>query len=102
MMAGPDRAEAGDVVLYMVIERYLAGPGPVYERAAARGRMLPDGLEYVSSWVARDGMDRCFQLMETSEPALFDVWTERWADLVSFEIVPVITSADAASRHAAG
>jgi Protein of unknown function (DUF3303) len=94
--------EAGDVVLYMVIERYLAGPGPVYERAAARGRMLPAGLEYVSSWVARDGMDRCFQLMETSEPALFDVWTERWADLVSFEIVPVVTSADAAARHTAG
>ena len=86
----------------MVVERYLAGPGPVYERAAARGRMLPEGLEYVGSWVARDGMDRCFQLMETSEPTLFDVWTERWADLVSFEIVPVITSAEATARHTAG
>jgi hypothetical protein len=44
-------------------------------------------------------MGRCFQLMETSDPALFGVWTERWADLVSFEIVPVVTSAEAASRH---
>ncbi len=57
----------------MVIERYLSGPGPVYERAAERGRMLPDGLEYVSSWVVSDGgMDRCFQLMETGDPDLFD------------------------------
>ena len=88
-------------VLYMVIERYLSGPGPVYERAAERGRMLPAGLEYVSSWVVDDGgMDRCFQLMETGDPALFDVWTERWSDLVSFEIFPVITSAEAAARQA--
>jgi hypothetical protein len=84
---------------YMVIERYLSGPGPVYERAAACGRMLPEGLEYVNSWVVDDGgMDRCFQLMETSDPALFDVWFERWSDLVSFEVYPVITSAEATAR----
>jgi Domain of unknown function (DUF3303) len=87
-------------MLYMVTERYLSGPGPVYERAAARGRMLPDGLLYVNSWVVDDGgMDRCFQLMETSDPALFDVWFARWSDLVSFEVYPVITSAEAAERH---
>ena len=85
-------------MLYMVIERYLAGPEPVYQRAAASGRMLPDGLAYLSSWVAADGMDRCFQLMETEEPALFDDWTRRWSDLVAFEIVPVVTSAEAAAR----
>jgi Protein of unknown function (DUF3303) len=89
-------------MLYMVIERYLSGPGPVYARAAARGRMLPEGLRYVSSWVAAGDMDRCFQLMETSDPALFDVWTGRWGDLVSFEIVPVVTSADAAAAQAPG
>ena len=84
---------------YMVIERYLSGPEPVYERAAACGRMLPAGLEYVNSLVVDDGgMDRCFQLMETSDPALFDVWFERWSDLVSFEVYPVITSAEAAAR----
>jgi hypothetical protein len=83
---------------YMVIERYLSGPEPVYQRAAASGRMLPDGLGYVDSWVAAPGMDRCFQLMETDDPALFGVWTERWADLVSFEVVPVIGSAEAAAR----
>jgi Protein of unknown function (DUF3303) len=86
-------------MLYMVVERYLSGPGPVYERAAACGRMLPEGLVYVSSWVVDDGdMDRCFQLMETDDPALLDVWRERWNGLVNFEVFPVITSAEAAGR----
>jgi hypothetical protein len=90
-------------MLYMVIERYLAGPGPVYERAAAQGRMLPEGLEYVSSWVVDDEhMDRCFQLMRTSDPALFATWTARWSDLVSFEIHRVLTSAEAAARASSG
>jgi len=86
-------------MLYMVIERYLSGPRPVYERAAAEGRMLPEGLTYVDSWVVEDGgLDRCFQLMETGDPALFDLWTQRWSDLVSFEVFPVIKSAEAAAR----
>ena len=85
-------------MLYMVIERYLDGPGPVYQRAAESGRMLPDGLAYVSSWVAAQDMGRCFQLMETDDPALLRTWTERWSDLVAFEIVPVVTSAEAAAR----
>lgn len=86
-------------MLYMVVERYLKGAGPVYSRAEARGRMLPDGLRYVDSWVVDDvAMDRCFQLMETDDPALFDEWIERWADLVAFEVVPVLSSAEAAMR----
>jgi hypothetical protein len=61
--------------------------------------MLPEGLEYVTSWVsADDAMDRCFQLMQTSDPALFEVWFAGWSDLVSFEVYPVITSAEAAAR----
>ena len=87
-------------MLYMVIERYLDGPGPVYRRAAESGRMLPEGLAYVSSWVVAEDMGRCFQLMETDDPALFDAWTERWSDLVAFEIVPVLTSAEAAEAAA--
>ena len=90
-------------MLYMVIERYLSGPRPVYERAAANGRMLPEGLTYVDSWVVDDdGLDRCFQLMETGDPALFDLWTQRWSDLVSFEVFPVIKSAEAAARAVSG
>ena len=86
-------------MLYMVIEKYRHGPGPVYQRAAERGRMLPDGLRYVDSWVVDDGpLDRCFQLMETDDPALLAIWQERWADLNEFETVPVITSAEAAGR----
>jgi Protein of unknown function (DUF3303) len=89
-------------MLYMVIERYLSGPRQVYQRAATRGRMLPEGLRYIDSWVVDDGgMSRCFQLMETSDPGLFDVWAERWGDLVSFEVIPVMTSAEAAERAAA-
>lgn len=83
----------------MVIERYTQGARPVYERAAARGRMLPEGLRYVDSWVVDEpGLDRCFQLMETDDPALFDVWMANWRDLVEGEVLPVVTSADAAAR----
>ena len=83
----------------MVIERYTSGPGPVYERAAVQGRMLPDGLRYLDSWVV-DGerLHTCFQLMETDDPALFDQWFARWRDLVEFELHPVITSAEASAR----
>jgi hypothetical protein len=83
-------------MLYMVIERYLAGPGPVYERAASRGRMLPAGLTYIDSWVVAGDLDRCFQLMETDDRDLFDAWTRRWRDLVEFEIFPVVRSGTAA------
>ncbi len=82
---------------YMVVERFTRGPGPVYERAAERGRMLPAGLEYVDSWID-ERLDRCFQLMETDDPSLFASWTAAWSDLSEFEIVPVISSAEAATR----
>jgi hypothetical protein len=86
---------------YMVIERYLDGPGPVYERAAAQGRMLPEGLRYLDSWVVDDErLDRCFQLMETDDPTLFDQWCARWSDLAEFEIHPVIDSSQASARVA--
>jgi len=72
---------------FMVIETFLPGcKRRVYERFHAQGRMLPDGLAYLNSWLEKDG-DRCFQLMETDEPSLFTVWTDRWKDLVRFEII---------------
>ncbi len=85
---------------YMVIETYKHGPRPVYARAAERGRMLSPGLAYVDSWIDERGLDRCFQLMETKDPRLFDAWTANWNDLVEFEIVPVISSATADARAA--
>jgi hypothetical protein len=81
----------------MVIETFLRGAAPVYERAAERGRMLPAGLSYVDSWVDYR-LERCFQLMETDEPGLFEEWTGAWSDLVGFEIVPLVGSAEAAAR----
>jgi Domain of unknown function (DUF3303) len=86
-------------VRYMVIERFTSGPRAVYARAAECGRMLPEGLVYLDSWVVDDGrLDRCFQLMETDDPALFDVWRAKWDGLGEFEIFPVIGSAEAAER----
>lgn len=82
----------------MVVETFTKGPGPVYERAAERGRMLPDGLVYVDSWIDARTLDRCFQLMETDDSSLFDAWTAAWSDLAEFEIFPVIGSAEAAQR----
>jgi hypothetical protein len=83
-------------MLYMVIEHFNAGAAPqIYGRAREQGRMLPEGLEYVSSWVDVE-FRTCFQLMRTDDPALFTVWTETWKDLASFEIVPVRPSAEAA------
>ena len=82
----------------MVIETYRRGAAAVYARAAERGRMLPAGLDYVDSWIEEPTLGRCFQLMETDEPRLFDEWIANWNDLVEFEIVPVISSAEAAGR----
>jgi hypothetical protein len=86
-------------MLYMVIERYKRGPARVYERAWVSGRMLPEGLRYLDSWIVDDGkLDTCFQLMETDDPQLLETWRSRWDDLVSFEIKPVIKSGEAAAR----
>jgi hypothetical protein len=72
---------------YMVIEHFAPGAkDKVYERFQTKGRMLPDGLVYIESWLEANG-DRCFQLMETTNRSLFDRWTENWNDLVRFEIV---------------
>ena len=88
-------------MLYLVIEKYLHGPKPVYARVSERGRLLPPGLTYLESWVEEDDLSRCFQLMETADASLFDEWVGNWSDLVEFEIVPVVTSQEAKARIAA-
>jgi len=83
------------VMLYLVIEHFKDGAGPeVYRRFREKGRIMPEGLKYVSSWIDLD-FKVCYQLMETEEIALFDGWIENWSDLMEFEIVPVRTSAEA-------
>ena len=87
--------------LYMVIERFKNNdPLPVYRRFRDRGRMAPEGLSYVSSWVD-EGLGLCFQVMETPDRALLDQWLAKWSDLVDFEVCRVIDSAEAARRVAA-
>jgi len=86
------------MALFMVVERYTHGPEPVYARVAERGRMLPDGLRYLNSWVVAGTLDTCFQLMETDDAALFDVWVASWRDLVTFDIHEVVNSADASAQ----
>lgn len=81
-------------MLFMVIEHFKGhNPAPVYKRFAERGRLMPEGLRYVNSWI-EVGMDRCFQVMETDEPILLQEWIKNWGDLVDFEVVPVVTSAE--------
>jgi Protein of unknown function (DUF3303) len=81
----------------MVVETFTRGARPVYERAAEHGRLLPDGLVYLDSWVD-ERLDRCFQLMATDDPGLLEEWIARWRDLAEFEVVPVVTSAEAKER----
>jgi len=82
-------------MLYMVVEHFRGGDAlPVYRRFRDCGRLAPDGLRYLGSWVS-DDLRRCFQVMECEDPALLAQWTARWEDLVEFEIVPVLTSAEA-------
>jgi Protein of unknown function (DUF3303) len=82
-------------MLYMVIERFKNAP-EIYRRLREKGRMMPDGLEYISSWIDLD-LKTCWQIMQTDNPSLFERWTGNWHDLMEFEIVPVRTAAEMAA-----
>jgi Domain of unknown function (DUF3303) len=82
-------------MLYLVIESFQNGdPVPVYRRFREQGRLAPEGLRYISSWVTSD-LARCYQIMECDERRLLDEWISRWQDLVTFEVIPVVTSSEA-------
>jgi hypothetical protein len=82
-------------MLYMIVENFRGGdPVPVYRRFRDQGRLAPEGLRYIGSWIT-DDLRRCFQVMECENPELLAQWTARWKDLIDFEIIPVVTSADA-------
>jgi len=82
-------------MLYMVVERFEEGIAPeIYRRLRKKGRMMPEGLDYISSWISLD-FKICYQLMQTEDFALFDKWIANWRDLMDFEIVAVRTSAEA-------
>ena len=82
----------------MIIEHFKnQDPVPVYRRFRDRGRLAPEGLRYVSSWVHEE-LERCFQLMETDDRKRLDEWIANWNDLVEFEVYPVISSQEASER----
>jgi len=84
----------------MVVEHFKnKDAAAVYRRFRECGRMAPDGLLYVSSWVD-EKLERCYQVMETADRRLLDEWMANWKDLVDFEVYPVITSKDAAEKLA--
>jgi hypothetical protein len=79
-------------MLFMIIERFKnSDPRPIYARLAERGRQMPEGLNYVGSWIEA-GLGRCFQLMETDDATLLQRWILGWNDLMEFEVVPVVPS----------
>ena len=78
---------------FMIIERFRDAAA-VYRRFEAQGRMIPDGVTYLDSWVAADG-SHCYQLMDCESEAQLQPWLDAWADLVDFEVVPVTDSASA-------
>jgi hypothetical protein len=87
-------------MLYMVIESFRGGdPAPVYRRFREQGRMMPEGLQYVSSWITED-LTRCYQVMESADRLLLEEWMARWSDLMAFEVLPVLTSAEVQARLA--
>ncbi len=82
-------------MLYMVVEKFHHGDAlPVYRRFREKGRLMPEGLRYVSSWITED-MGRCFQVMECDDRRHLDEWMAHWKDLMDFEVIPVIASAEA-------
>ncbi len=84
----------------MVIEKFRNGdPLPVYRRFRESGRLTPDGLHYVGSWVT-DDLGTCFQVMESDDRALLQEWIDHWSDLVDFEVIPVVLSAEVLARLA--
>ncbi len=85
---------------YLVIEHFRNGdPIPVYQRFRDQGRLMPDGLAYVTSWITED-LTRCYQVMESNERRLLDEWMANWADLMEFEVFPVLSSTAVRERLA--
>jgi len=85
---------------FVIIEKYRNGdPAPVYRRFRDRGRLAPNGLRYVASWVTSD-LTRCYQVMECDDRRLLDEWMANWDDIVEFEVISAMTSVEAAAAVA--
>lgn len=85
---------------FIVVEHFRdRDPVPVYRRFRDRGRLAPDGLTYIGSWVTSD-LAQCYQVMECADRQLLDDWMAQWRDLVDFEVVPVLSSSEAQAQLA--
>ena len=81
-------------MLFMVVEHFRDRDAKaVYRRFRDQGRMMPEGLKYVGSWIEAN-FDRCFQLMECDDARLLQEWILSWGDLADFEITPVVPSTE--------
>jgi hypothetical protein len=81
-------------VLFMVIEHFRdQNAKTIYTRFHEKGRLMPDGIGFVGSWVAAD-LGRCFQVIECDDITLLQRWAAEWSDLIEFEIVPVAQGKD--------
>jgi hypothetical protein len=86
--------------LYMVIEHYVHGASVVYERFTTQGRMLPDGVEFIDSWIVDESEPRtCYQLMRATDDDALGQWIARWSDVIDFDYFPVVDSSTARSRR---
>ncbi|HEX2113429.1 MAG TPA: DUF3303 family protein [Alphaproteobacteria bacterium] len=86
-------------MLFMVVETFGRDPKSVYRRFRDKGRMMPEGVSFVGSWVTAD-LQRCFQLMECDDVALLQRWVAEWCDIAGFEIFPVVAGKDTAAALA--
>ncbi len=87
-------------MLFMVIEKFrYQDADVVYRRLSNKGRMMPEGMTFINSWVTAD-LDRCFQLMECGNVALLQEWVAQWSDLIEFEILPVVEGKETAAVFA--
>jgi hypothetical protein len=89
-------------MLFMVIEKFRnQNADAVYRRLREKGRMMPDGVTFINSWVTAD-LGRCFQLLESGDLAMLQRWVAQWSDLVEFEIVPVVEGKETADAMSSG
>lgn len=85
-------------MLYMVIEKFYPDKiKDLYKRFEEKGRMMPEGVNYINSWINEE-VSICYQVMESSSEEKLQEWISHWNDLAGFEIIPVITSAEAKTK----
>ncbi len=85
-------------MLYLIIETYHNGKvKTLYQRFAEKGRMMPEGVNYINSWID-ESIEVCYQIMESDSLEKLQEWVGHWNDLADFQIIPVLTSAEAKER----